>query len=242
MRKNSFLLVVMLFVALSLGFVSCDFNNESTPNDNTEQNGTIDNNEGIFEPIINYPLVDLGLSVIWAGYNVGAKSPEEYGDYFAWGEVAPKEIYGANYFDTTDGCETYLKYNNNGGKTILEATDDAATVNMGGSWRMPTKEEIEELIDGCTWEFTLKNDVKVCIGTSKINGNSICFPLAGIRTDGEEIRLDFPVGGYWSSSLDTSDDDCAEGIYFGWDGDDTEVESGDLTTRYMGASIRGVCK
>ena len=105
-----------------------------------------------------------------------------------------------------------------------------------------TKEEIEELIDGCSWEFTLKNDVKVCIGTSKINGNSICFPLAGIRTDGEEIELDFPIGGYWSSSLDTSDDDCAEGIYFGWDGDDTEVESGALTTRYMGCSIRGVCK
>ena len=101
--------------------------------------------------------VDLGLpsGTLWATCNVGATNPEGYGDYFAWGETANKEKYKwSTYFDTNNFGKTYTKYYNNGGKTVLDPEDDAAHVNWGGSWRMPTKAEWQELIDNCTWTWT----------------------------------------------------------------------------------------
>ena len=99
--------------------------------------------------------VDLGLSVKWANINVGAESPEDYGNYYAWGETSTKETYNwSTYFDTNDGGNTFTKYNNEGGKTVLDPEDDAAHVNWGGSWRMPTQAEWWELINCCTWTWT----------------------------------------------------------------------------------------
>ena len=89
--------------------------------------------------------IDLGLSVNWADMNVGAKYIEDYGNYYAWGETTTKATYyRSTYFDTSG------KYKNNGGKTVLDPEDDAAHVNWGGSWRMPTKAEWQELLDNCT--------------------------------------------------------------------------------------------
>ena len=160
--------------------------------------------------------VDLGLSVKWATCNVGANKPEEYGDYFAWGEVAPKSDYSEDnykwgyieYIYDEDGVPLArqlicIKYNS-AVDDILEKEDDAASVNWGEDWRMPTWEEITELIDNCVWEMISKNGVKGYKVTSKSNGNSIFLPAAGYRFE-SSLLYDGNEGYYWSSSLYTDD-------------------------------------
>ena len=141
-----------------------------------------------FETDKNPEYVDLGLSVKWARFNVGADAPEDFGDYFAWGETEPKTTYNyqnykywksygwAKYCD--DGRDADHQY-------VLEASDDAATVNWGGTWRMPTKEEFEELMkyENTTKQWTLENHVLGLRLTSKKNGNSIFLPAAGEYSD-----------------------------------------------------------
>ena len=154
--------------------------------------------------------VDLGLSVKWATCNVGASSPEDYGDYFAWGETEPKSRYDWSTYKWCNGSSNNMtKYNTSSNygivdnKTVLELEDDAAHVNWGGSWRMPTKEELDELLDNCTWTWTSQgghNGYKV---VSKSNGNSIFLPAAGYRYD-TSLDVAGSYGYYWSSSLDTS--------------------------------------
>lgn len=193
MRKVNLIFTAMLFAALSLGFASCDNDNEPKI------------------PKIKYKYVDLGLSVKWATSNIGASSPEEYGYYFAWGEVEPKDYYGFdNYKWFIQGYQGHVitKYNylpymgSVDNKMILDPEDDAATVNMGKAWRMPTMDEITELVQGCTWEFTeLYNGkfVRGWIGTSKVNNKSIFFPLAGASDHNGVYNLG-ECGYYWSSS------------------------------------------
>lgn len=159
--------------------------------------------------------VDLGLpsGLLWATCNVGANSPEEYGDYFAWGETEPKsDYYWSTYFDTNDYGLTFQKYNNNGGKTVLEPADDAAHVNWGGSWRMPTKAEQDELRNECTWEWTTQNGVNGRKVTGP-NGNSIFLPAAGFRYY-SSLYSAGTYGHYWSSSLSTSNSYDAYGLNF----------------------------
>ena len=169
--------------------------------------------------------VDLGLSVKWATCNVGASSPEELGCYFAWGETTPKSFYNRSTY-------TYSS-----DPTTLPLNKDAAAVNMGGSWRMPTLEEQKELIDECTWKWT--NDyngtgVAGRIVTSKTNDNHIFLPAAGYRYS-SGLYYAGSYGYYWSSSLDAGSSDCAYYLYFGSDG----VSWYD-SSRYYGQSVRGV--
>ena len=150
--------------------------------------------------------VDLGLSVKWATFNVGANKPEDYGDYFAWGETEPKEMYDQNTYKWYSSVSSKLtkyctnsSYGNVDNKTVLEASDDAATANWGGQWRMPTKEERDELYEYCDWEWVERsNGVSGYQITSKINGNSIFLPLAGCK-DGDWVNSYY--GFYWTSSL-----------------------------------------
>ena len=138
--------------------------------------------------------VDLGLSVKWASFNLGATKPREYGDYFSWGESAPKTYYNWSQYSLCDGAEWALtKYNSNSAygvvdnlKTLLPE-DDAATVNLKGSWRMPTKKELEELLnpDNCSWEW-VKGDNYFDKGYYKVTSKkpgykdaSILIPAAG---------------------------------------------------------------
>ena len=127
-------------------------------------------------------VVDLGLSVSWASCNVGATSPEEFGDFFSWGEVEPKEVYGWDTYKlaTANDWVSMAKYSAEG-LTVLDLADDAAHWYYGGKWRMPTKEEMEELIAGCTIREATINDVRGSLFTSKLNGKSIFFPLAGCK-------------------------------------------------------------
>lgn len=133
--------------------------------------------------------VDLGLSVKWACCNVGANSPEEYGDYFAWGETTPKSTY------TFENSKTYKK---NIGDISGNAAYDAATANWGGSWRMPTYDECQELVDKCTWQWTTQNGVKGCKVTSNKNGNSIFLPATGLRAG--ELLYEASDGEYWTDT------------------------------------------
>lgn len=150
--------------------------------------------------------IDLGLSVNWAQCNVGANSPEEAGDYYAWGETSTKTSY------TRDNCVMWRK-----SMTDISATSyDAAYVNVGSNWRMPTKEELEELRNNCYWTWTTQNDVNGYLVTSK-NGNSIFLPAHGIKMN-SELSYDGNEGGYWTSTPLNDVSACAYHFYYGSDG------------------------
>lgn len=191
--------------------------------------------------------VDLGLSVKWASHNIGASSPEDYGDYFAWGETRPKKnytwktyIYGDEY-----GNGTMTKYCNNymfgylgyftDDKTTLESSDDAAHINWGGKWRMPTDAELTELKTKCTWIFMTRNNV--CgYEVTACNGNSIFLPAAGCIME-RDFSGKGTVGYYWSKSLCLDYySNAAWHIYFTQK--NIKVEYG---ARFGGATVRPVC-
>ena len=189
--------------------------------------------------------VDLGLSVKWATCNVGATTPEGYGDYFAWGETSPKTTYdwstykysNGTYDSMTKYC-TQSSYGTVDNKTTLELTDDAARVNWGGSWRMPTEAEQNELRDtnNCTWTWTTQNGVNGHKVTSKKNGNSIFLPAAGYRNN-SYLNFAGSYGYYWSSSLSTSSSFSAYLVYFYSDN-----VFWNYYDRYYGFSVRAVCE
>lgn len=183
------------------------------------------------EPVTgSHEYVDLGLSVKWATCNIGASKPEDYGCYFAWGETSPKEVYD----DDTFFDNKHEKYNNEGGKTVLDLEDDAAHVNWGGSWRMPTIVELDELCTKCTWKWGSKNGVKgyTVVGP---NGNALFLPAAGGRNYMGLVGAG-SRGSCWSSSLYSYYSDYA---YF------LNIYSSNVNwgheDRYVGLPVRPVC-
>ena len=169
--------------------------------------------------------VDLGLSVKWATSNVGAESPEDYGNYYAWGETSTKSEY------TKDNSKTYGKQMNDiGGMSQY----DAARANWGGSWRLPTKAECRELVDKCKWTWTTQggNDGYKVAGP---NGNSIFLPAAGLRINSSLISDGGNVY-YWSSKPYEGDSDCAYRLDESYSGDQRVSKN----YRYFGLSVRPV--
>lgn len=145
-------------------------------------------------PSYSSEMVDLGLSVKWASCDLGSTSPFDYGEHYAWGETDRKSRYDWSNYRWCNGSESSLtKYTDNDGRITLVSSDDAATSHLGGKWRIPTKEECQELIDNCNWRATIKNCVPVFEVTSKTNGNSIYF----MRWPNTVGRL----SEYWASSL-----------------------------------------
>ena len=150
--------------------------------------------EKLIYPITQGVFIDLGLSVNWASCNIGASSPEKAGNYFSWGEIAEKDEYTR---------ETYAyRYSHYGyTETMRIANDisgteyDAATVLKGGKYRMPTKEEMKELIKECKWEFYKINDIDGMKVTGK-NGNSIFIPETGHKNNLSLDNMSF----YWTST------------------------------------------
>ena len=187
--------------------------------------------------------VDLGLSVKWATCNVGATAPEKNGDYYAWGEIQPKDDSGTpyKYYNGTDRSLTKYCTNSSCGtvdnKTTLEAMDDAAAYNWSGTWRMPTDTEWTELREQCTWTWTSRNGVDGYEVKSKTNGNSIFLPAAGARFLTGFSRNAGSYGGYWSSSHFRNPDN-AWYVYF-YPGD---VAKSSCECRYYGLSVRPVCQ
>ena len=193
--------------------------------------------------------IDLGLSVKWATCNVGATLPEEYGNYYAWGETEPKE----NYFGSNYKFCNYTKYKTNShpwlpynvdsfdNKTQLERADDAASANWGGKWRMPTDAEWAELIENCAWTWTTRNGVNGYEVKSKINGNSIFLPAAGNKS---ECICGFEgQNGYYLSNMlsDLVLDNCskyAKGVFFTSEYYELVLKF----NRFNGCSVRPVCE
>ena len=166
--------------------------------------------------INGHDYVDLGLSVKWATCNVGAKSPSDYGDYYAWGETATKETYTEENSKTYDNSSYNYDIRGN-------SSTDAARANWGGTWRLPTKAECDELINKCTWTWTTlggHNGYRV----TGPNGNSIFLPAAGCRY-GTSLYSAGEWGIYWSS---TPYEDDARRSY------DLDFDSGSHDTDWYG--------
>ena len=188
--------------------------------------------------------VDLGLSVYWGTTNIGASKPEDYGDYYAWGETEPKESYSwSTYKFGTSSSGPFFKYNTSDSygtvdnKTVLEPEDDVASVKLGGEWRMPTDAEWTELRTKCTWTWTTNYNgtgVKGQIVTAT-NGNSIFLPAAGYRRD-TKLYDAGSYGYYWSSSLNTDKPSITWYVNFNSD----TVRKRDYGYRSYGQSVRPV--
>ena len=213
--------------------LTANFEEQSTPTPG-EENG--------------HAYVDLGLpsGLKWATCNVGADSPEDYGDYFAWGETQPKDYYDWSTYKYCNGSSTTMtkyctksSYGTVDNKTTLELTDDAAHVNWGGNWRMPTTAEQEELMSSsnCTWTWTTQNGVNGYKVTSVVNRNSIFLPAAGYRYD-DGLDDAGSTGDYWSSSLYTNNNNSAYYVYF----NSSYVDWGNYGSRYAGRTVRAVCE
>ena len=154
--------------------------------------------------INGYEWVDLGLSVKWATCNVGADKPEDYGGYYAWGEITTKSRYDwDNCFDCLDDKGESWSVYKIGGKTKIEPNSghDTARQNWGGSWRMPTIKELEELNSKCTWKWTSKGGHNGYVVTGP-NGKSIFLPAAGFRYSTLSGYMS-EIGYYWSGTLDS---------------------------------------
>ena len=190
-----------------------------------------------------YEAIDLGLpsGTKWANMNVGAESPEGYGDYYAWGEIVPNKattytLQNYRFYPGNDEDE-FTKYNSTDGKMALYLADDAANAVMGGDWHMPTSAQCAELLDNTTSSWTTDYNgtgVAGMIFTSNNNGNSIFFPAAGVVVGRGSIGQGegFSV---WSSSRNSGSGDAwniygySEGYYLG-----------DESSRDGGLSVRGV--
>jgi len=166
---------------------------------------TVCPNENIDTTHNGFRYVDLGLSVMWADANVGAENPEDYGNYFAWGEITEKDNYSYyNYkYGTYKTMNKYCLDSAHGtvdGLGTLLPEDDAATVNMGGSWRIPTKEEWSELIDNCTLSLDTINGHRGYRYTAS-NGKSIFIPRAGNIWGAKSSSGDSGMLHYWTANV-----------------------------------------
>ncbi len=198
--------------------------------------------------------IDLGLTVKWAPWNIGASKSSDYGEYFMWGEISPKKDadgnYGNYYWDTyclgNDAAKQtiMLKYNDVDGKTTLESSDDAATANWGGKWRMPTQAELAELSnkDNCEWTWTDNYNESGHSGyivKSKKDGyeDAVLFlPAAGHRWN-SSLLYEGSNGFFWSSELGPWSSSDARCLYFG-----SGYRSADYyDSRFNGFSVRAVC-
>ena len=196
------------------------------------------------EPQPEIEAIDMGLSVKWGSFNIGASKPEDYGDYFAWGETEPKSDYGwSTYIWCSGSVNKLIKYNDSSScgpivdnKDTLEMEDDAANALLKGNWRMPTYAEINELIssDNCRTEWSTINGVGGMKITSKKTGNSIFLPGAGYRY-GKDITNTGYYGYYWSSSLHKGSPIDARAMDF-----DTHGINAVVSNRDVGYQVRPV--
>lgn len=192
--------------------------------------------------------IDLGLpsGTKWANYNLGAENTEDAGDYYAWGEIETKSAYTwENYvYGNVSALTKYCQHQEYGlegyvdNKSQLDAEDDAAYINWGGKWRMPTLEEQKELVENCTWTWTSQKGVMGYLVTSNINGNSIFLPASGYCDDVYLDEVDVK-GHYWTSTLRSSGgySDCAYYLLLS-----SEKQDWNSYDRHYGRTIRAVCE
>ena len=188
--------------------------------------------------------VDLGLpsGTLWATCNVGANAPEEYGDYFAWGETEPKQVYDWSTYKWSDG-EELTKYCNKSNygyngytddRAELDPEDDAAYVNWGPEWRMPTVQQLDELYEQCTWTWTQLNGVNGRLVTGP-NGNTLFLPAGG-GYNGDTLKNAGIAGSFWSRTLAYTIPSYSFFLGFVEDG----VYSWSNGDRFCGVTVRAV--
>ena len=196
----------------------------------------------------NHVCVDLGLSVNWSSFNIGATKVDEYGDFFAWGETNTKEQYiwenykyriSGNTRNTIKLSKYQIPIDNEEIclQTILEPEDDAAHINWGGNWRMPTKKDVDELFDNCIGEWVQIKGVKGLLLSSEVKGYTdrfIFIPTAGIFSDELEDRGTH--GYFWHSNHGSHDSSSACMSYF----DLEDTYAGEMSF-FIGLSVRPVC-
>ena len=196
-----------------------------------------------------YEWVEIG-GVKWATKNVGALTITDYGQKFSWGGTkgytndqvsgtCKSKAFSWTDYELGDGGfapSNMTKYNSTDGKTVLEAEDDAATVNMGSGWRMPTTDEFQALGNAVTTAFTKVNNVYGLLCTDKTDSSkTLFFPAAGLCDNGSVYHVG-NNGSYWSSSLNTSY--AANGNRMNFYGVDMRWQT--YGSRYYGLSVRGV--
>ena len=231
---------IAVVMMMGVAFTACLSNEEPKPGSDAEY-------------------VDLGLpsGTKWGACNLGATKPEEYGDYYAWGETEGKTSFSwGNYtwmqkgkanwkyitkYTFDDGKTQCIWYDDDkkfigDGKTTLEPKDDAATAKLGSRWRMPTPDDFRELIDKCNWEWAELNGVKGYKVTGT-NGNFIFLPAAG-HNDGSKVEGKEDGGFFWSNSLSSDDSSHADNLKFSSTKAPTIIHKG----REIGISVRAVRK
>lgn len=229
MKKNRFFMMAFAAI-LIVGAVSCGKDDDSNNNGGGDTPQPVDD------------WVDLGLpsGLLWARCNLGANTPEELGNYYAWGETMPKEIYNdCTYrYCTANGTQTiWTKYNPSSDTlTTLEAIDDAATAALGNDTRTPTKADWQELIDNTTFELATENNVDGWRLTSIVNGNTLFLPANGYLS-GEDTHFFGENGGYWSSSLHVEHPGYAWYLCFKRNTQEQHIYS---QNRYFGLMVRAV--
>ena len=213
MNKTFFYKSLVLFMAAvaTVSFTSCGDDDDDT-----------DNTISAYDS----HAVDLGLpsGLKWSDQNLGANAPEGAGDHYAFGELTPKEDYSFDTyrFGDANALTKYVSQDQSGdygkdgffdNKTILDRSDDVASVKLKGKWRIPTVEEWNELNDNCTWTWTKKNGIDGYVVTGP-SGNSIFLPVTGYRY-GNVLHNETEYGTYWTATLGDGRSDYAQvfGIY-----------------------------
>ncbi len=195
--------------------------------------------------------VDLGLSVMWASCNVGATAPEEYGNYYAWGETETKSEYSWSTYKWGSGETSLTKYNTNSSNgTVdniveLQMEDDVAIAKLGSNWRMPTSSEYQELINNCSYSWITYNGIQGIRFSSNKAGYTdkwIFFPAAGYL--GDVISTPVQVGDrgcYWTSSL--RDNITRDAFILDFNSNDQVgdfISNGGVSVRLCGHTVRPV--
>lgn len=231
-RIKNFVIMGMVAIVAFAAWWMFKGNNSSTYNNveseqsveqtNSSETAEQQQQQKALPEISNEQAVDLGLSsgTIWAGWNVGATSAEQCGDYYAWGETKTKKeknIY-IRYFDLKKGSEKFITYNNEGGKTSIRCSKrDVAWVKWGHKWAIPTKDQADELVRECTWTWMKYNGANGFAVTGP-NGKSLFMPAAGLLYTGlDNVNEFLSVGSlawYWTSDLDKDDSASAYSISF----------------------------
>ena len=192
--------------------------------------------------------VDLGLSVKWATCNIGATQPWERGEFFSWGETENKRINNWDTYKYSEGAHALTKYCSNpdyawhglvDSVSVLDPEDDVAHIKWGGTWRIPTKAQIDELLENCDWTWTTLNEVNGYRVTGKKPGytdRSIFLPVTGEYHDGKvfDYRLH---GYYWSRNCGTVTSETAYTLEVYTKGSSAEIQS-----RYKSLAVRPVCE
>ena len=222
------------FTLIIASLFICSCSNSSEVNDNQIIDVIADDGHNYKCPDSNHPhAIDLGLpsGTLWACCNVGATKPEEFGGYYAWGEIETKDVYDWNSYIHCDGTRETC---HDLGHDIAGTQYDVAHVKWGGKWRMPSYEEVMELKKNTMPVFTIEKEVKGIIIKNRYGGH-IFIPVCDYKHAFDTGSIG--EGHYWISTTSNNSGELSDYLFF-----DTDNFYTKNCLRYFGLSIRPVCK